>query len=310
MSDAYKSVVGGIDVLPESHKDGYSPGLAQAADSAVRVIVDGRESYVDVNKFAGNWQAAGMDILSRSSTDSVLSLIESSKHEKKAVTKMADTVPSPGNYAGWPSQPPMPQQMPQQMPQPVNQGWPAAPQGAFNGMNFNGLPVPGPTGASTPYLVGTQTGMPPGMPPGMNFNGMPTQFGFPPSTQPAVMLSTVNLTTPEPPNVDVFFDMDAGGALTAWYHAVVTSDKGMLLIFDNRSRGASQFVPPEGRPIKVRCAALGDRQVDAASCGLSFTIGTLEVVVLIFLVQSQEPSKQGADESQDELAKLMTAVLK
>lgn len=157
---------------------------------------------------------------------------------------------------------------------------------------------PGPHGAFPPGY-----GAPPNGIPGMN----PWMQALTP--QVPTMLATINLTTPEPPNIDVFFDMDAGGALTSWYHAVIPSDKGLLLIFDTRSRGASQFVPPEGRPITVRCAALGDRQVAAASCGLSFTIGTLEVVVLIFLVESKEQAASRSEDS-EALANLMASVLK
>ena len=321
-NSGYK-LVGTNDELPTAHPDGFSTAVSQASRQPLLVSTGGIVTAVDTQQLIKSWQESGSQSFSVESIDRVLSVLNSAK--SSSGTKMDTPANLPANNA-WPSAAAVPQsagyaspvapwpQGQMAMPgypygQPQQMAGVPMPQAAFTpDMQFPyGQPYPPgayPQGAYPAPQSSTAAALQ-GGPPGMSPWGT---YGAP--QQAPTMLATINLTTIEPPNVDVFFDMDAGGALTAWYHAVIPSDKGLLLIFDTRSRGATQFVPPEGRPIKVQCKALGDRQVSAASCGLSFALGPLEVVVLIFVVQSEDQPDNSQGENSEALADLMKSVLR
>lgn len=332
-NSGYK-LVGTNDELPTAHPDGFSSAVSQASRQPLLVSTGGVVTAVDTQQLIKSWQESGLQSFSVESVDRVLSVLNSAK--SSSGTKMDTPANLPANTA-WPSAAAAPQSAGYASPgAPWPQGqmaMPVYPYGQPPAQPAAGVPMPPaaftpdmqfpygqpyPPGAYPPgaYQPGAY---PPGMYPSPPSSAAAMQGG-PPGAAPwnaygatqqaPTMLATVNLTTVEPPNVDVFFDMDAGGALTAWYHAVIPSDKGLLLIFDTRSRGATQFVPPEGRPIKVQCKALSDRQVSAASCGLSFALGPLEVVVLIFVVQSEDQPDNSQGENSEALADLMKSVLR
>ncbi len=84
------------------------------------------------------------------------------------------------------------------------------------------------------------------------------------------------------PTYDVLFEMQLG-TMAAKYHGVVIGDKCIALIYDTRFPYGNQYLPPAmgEEKIAVRVPKYGDNVYNCNSLGLHWTLGCLDVVILI-----------------------------
>ena len=84
------------------------------------------------------------------------------------------------------------------------------------------------------------------------------------------------------PKYDVLFEMQLG-TMAAKYHGVVIGDKCIALIYDTRFPYGNQYLPPAmgEEQIAVRVPKYGDNVYNCNSLGLHWTLGCLDVVILI-----------------------------
>ena len=94
----------------------------------------------------------------------------------------------------------------------------------------------------------------------------------------------------EKPTKRVVFDMGRGGANQANFHDVVVSKGNVVLVYDTRFEGGHQFMPPNqskfveaGEPIEpiIVTVAESGQEYSVTSMGIQFTIGVLDIIVLI-----------------------------
>lgn len=107
---------------------------------------------------------------------------------------------------------------------------------------------------------------------------------------------------PDGPTVQVEFSFPNGtGAITAWYHAVVVQEWGVVLIFDKKQKAVPRYMPPpEQRGIEIEIRSeqeLGRvHKFRVASCGFGFEHLDWLYVVLVMDPQRVEPTDHAADE--------------
>jgi len=88
---------------------------------------------------------------------------------------------------------------------------------------------------------------------------------------------------PGRPEFEAFFEMDPMGTISARYHAVVEGSCCLALVYDTRFEDGFQYLPPnlgETR-IKVSVPKLDGKVYNCSSLGIHWTLGCLDVVILI-----------------------------
>jgi hypothetical protein len=88
---------------------------------------------------------------------------------------------------------------------------------------------------------------------------------------------------PQRPQYDTYFEMPKMGTMQARYHAVVTGKDCMALVYDTRFEDGFQYLPPNlgAEEVQVSVPKLGDAVYTCTSLGLHWTLGCLDIVILI-----------------------------
>jgi hypothetical protein len=106
----------------------------------------------------------------------------------------------------------------------------------------------------------------------------------------------ITLNGPQPPTYQVVFDFPDMGTMSARYHAVVLGRQSLVLVYDTRFVNGYHFMPPTRRDesaIEVSVPKLGNKRYSCGSLGLEFTLGCLDVVVLLVLTGDDRGEERG-----------------
>jgi hypothetical protein len=113
---------------------------------------------------------------------------------------------------------------------------------------------------------------------------------------------------PTKPQYEVFFELPEAGTINARYHSVEEGIGCLVLVYDTRYEDGSQYSPPKlGRkvfPVSVlrgRGQSRGDRSRNkeihnCCSIGLHFSVGILDIVVLIKDPSDNQKDLQNVDD--------------
>lgn len=97
------------------------------------------------------------------------------------------------------------------------------------------------------------------------------------------------------PSRNVVFSWNDGGNMSCRYHDVVIGDGCIVLVYDTRYEDGMQWIPPvlnDKATIKLSLREeSGKREFEVASLGVSFTLGCLDVIVMM-LLEELTPVKQ------------------
>lgn len=88
---------------------------------------------------------------------------------------------------------------------------------------------------------------------------------------------------PQKPQYEAYFEMEKMGTMAARYHAVVSGQDCLALVYDTRFEDGFQYLPPNlgEESINVSVPKLNNAVFSCSSLGLHWTLGCLDVVVLI-----------------------------
>ena len=88
---------------------------------------------------------------------------------------------------------------------------------------------------------------------------------------------------PQRPNYEIYFEMPKMGTMAARYHAVVEGNDCLALIYDTRFEDGFQYLPPSlgEEQISVSVPKLRKKPYTCSSLGLHWTLGCMDVVILI-----------------------------
>jgi len=88
---------------------------------------------------------------------------------------------------------------------------------------------------------------------------------------------------PERPQYEIYFEMSKMGTMAARFHAVVVGKDCMALVYDTRFEDGFQYLPPNlgAEKVQVSVPKLGDTVYTCSSLGMHWTLGCLDVVILI-----------------------------
>lgn len=88
---------------------------------------------------------------------------------------------------------------------------------------------------------------------------------------------------PQRPQYETYFEMDKMGTMAARYHAVVAGQDCLALVYDTRFEDGFQYLPPNlgEERIVVSVPKLGNASYTCSSLGLHWSLGCLDVVILI-----------------------------
>lgn len=103
----------------------------------------------------------------------------------------------------------------------------------------------------------------------------------------------------------VYFDIPGAGTMAAKYHAVIESPDCLILVYDSRYEEGTQYVPPAlgETPIAVQLFQGKNKENKKFSCtspGLAFSLGVLDIVLLLLQPDSVNPNNKMLDEDDDE----------
>jgi len=88
---------------------------------------------------------------------------------------------------------------------------------------------------------------------------------------------------PERPQYETYFEMSKMGTMAARYHAVIPGQDCLALVYDTRFADGFQYLPPNlgEELITVSVPRLKEANCVCSSLGLHWTLGCLDVVILI-----------------------------
>ena len=88
---------------------------------------------------------------------------------------------------------------------------------------------------------------------------------------------------PERPQFETYFEMSKMGTMAARYHAVIPGQDCLALVYDTRFADGFQYLPPNlgEELITVSVPKLKEANCVCSSLGLHWTLGCLDVVILI-----------------------------
>ncbi len=88
---------------------------------------------------------------------------------------------------------------------------------------------------------------------------------------------------PQRPQYEIYFEMPKMGTMAARYHSVVEGNACLALIYDTRFEDGFQYLPPSmgEEQISVSVPKLSDKAYNCSSLGLHWTLGCMDVVILI-----------------------------
>lgn len=88
---------------------------------------------------------------------------------------------------------------------------------------------------------------------------------------------------PQRPQYETYFEMSKMGTMAARYHAVVEGNDCLALIYDTRFEDGFQYLPPSlgEERISVSVPKLNKTSYTCSSLGLHWTLGCMDVVILI-----------------------------
>jgi hypothetical protein len=92
-----------------------------------------------------------------------------------------------------------------------------------------------------------------------------------------------NSDKPERPQYETYFEMAKMGTMAARYHAVILGQDCLALVYDTRFADGFQYLPPNlgEELITVSVPKLKEANCVCSSLGLHWTLGCLDVVILI-----------------------------
>jgi hypothetical protein len=95
---------------------------------------------------------------------------------------------------------------------------------------------------------------------------------------------------PRRPQYETYFEMAKMGTMAARYHAVVSGRDCLALIYDTRFEDGFQYLPPNlgEAEITVSVPKLGDAVYTCSSLGLHWTLGCLDIIILIKINKGTE----------------------
>jgi hypothetical protein len=108
------------------------------------------------------------------------------------------------------------------------------------------------------------------------------EFEEPPKRQPT-NIPFLDADKPGRPKYETYFEMSKMGTMAARYHAVVEGKDCLGLIYDTRFEDGFQYLPPNlgEERITITVPELGNKAYTCSSLGLNWSIGCLDVVILI-----------------------------
>jgi len=88
---------------------------------------------------------------------------------------------------------------------------------------------------------------------------------------------------PQKPQYETYFEMSKMGTMAARYHAVIDGQDCVALVYDTRFEDGFQYLPPNlgEEKIKVSVPKLNNAAYTCSSLGLHWTLGCMDVVILI-----------------------------
>jgi hypothetical protein len=89
--------------------------------------------------------------------------------------------------------------------------------------------------------------------------------------------------TPKKPEAQIIVELGgAAGSITTRYHAVIKGGGCVVLVYDTRYQDGNQWAPSDmgSDGIKMHCPSM-DESFTISSMGLQFSLGVLDVIVLI-----------------------------
>jgi len=106
------------------------------------------------------------------------------------------------------------------------------------------------------------------------------------SPMPEITVATqIDFLTPKPqrPQYETYFEMQKMGTMAARYHAVVPGQDCLALVYDTRFEDGFQYLPPNlgQEKITVSVPKLSSTPFNCSSLGLHWSIGCLDVIILI-----------------------------
>lgn len=92
------------------------------------------------------------------------------------------------------------------------------------------------------------------------------------------------------PQYETYFEMTKMGTMAARYHAVVEGQDCLALVYDTRFEDGFQYLPPNlgEERIKISVPKLGSKSYTCSSLGLHWTIGCLDIIILIVVPAGEE----------------------
>lgn len=95
---------------------------------------------------------------------------------------------------------------------------------------------------------------------------------------------------PQRPRYEVYFEMARMGTMAARYHAVVSDKDCLALIYDTRFEDGFQYLPPNLGEVEITVSVpkLNDAVYTCSSLGLHWTLGCLDIIILIKINKGAE----------------------
>lgn len=95
---------------------------------------------------------------------------------------------------------------------------------------------------------------------------------------------------PQRPKYETYFEMPKMGTMSARYHAVIAGKDCLALIYDTRFEDGFQYLPPTlgEDEITVSVPNLEDAVYTCSSLGLHWTLGCLDIIILIRINKDEE----------------------
>jgi len=95
---------------------------------------------------------------------------------------------------------------------------------------------------------------------------------------------------PQRPQYETYFEMAKMGTMQARYHAVIQGKDCVALVYDTRFEDGFQYLPPSlgEEEITVSVPKLGDAVYTCSSLGLHWTLGCLDIIILIKINKEEQ----------------------
>ena len=117
----------------------------------------------------------------------------------------------------------------------------------------------------------------------------------PEKTEPTWGISSLDIEflvdgKPQRPMYETYFEMSKMGTMSARYHAVIVGKDCLALVYDTRFADGFQYLPPNlgEEEILVSVPKMDNATYTCSSLGLHWTMGCLDVVILIKLNKETE----------------------